>query len=138
MTATTARPAVADAARTAAVVGWAAAGHLWRHLRGRLGGAVAASLKLWLLLLLAGVGLVVAVVVLPVIAIVFAMAAGVSHGMALDVPAPAEAAGPPLAAGQLACPVPGSVLTQPFGPSELPGEPAMFGYPHFHTGLDLA
>jgi murein DD-endopeptidase MepM/ murein hydrolase activator NlpD len=30
------------------------------------------------------------------------------------------------------------VLTQLFGPSDLPGEPAYFGYPHFHLGLDLA
>jgi murein DD-endopeptidase MepM/ murein hydrolase activator NlpD len=34
--------------------------------------------------------------------------------------------------------VSGSTLTQPFGPSELPGEPAVFGFAHFHTGVDLA
>lgn len=29
-------------------------------------------------------------------------------------------------------------ISQPFGPSSLPGEPAMFGYAHFHTGIDIA
>ncbi len=28
-------------------------------------------------------------------------------------------------------------VTQGFGPSELLGEPAVFGFPHFHTGIDL-
>jgi murein DD-endopeptidase MepM/ murein hydrolase activator NlpD len=35
-------------------------------------------------------------------------------------------------------PIQGAVLTQGFGPSDLWLEPAMFGFPHFHTGLDLA
>jgi murein DD-endopeptidase MepM/ murein hydrolase activator NlpD len=34
------------------------------------------------------------------------------------------------------CPHP--PVTQPFGPSDLAGEPAVFGFPHFHTGIDLA
>jgi murein DD-endopeptidase MepM/ murein hydrolase activator NlpD len=34
------------------------------------------------------------------------------------------------------CPHP--PVTQPFGPSQLPGEPAVFGFAHFHTGIDLA
>ncbi|HEY4026801.1 MAG TPA: M23 family metallopeptidase, partial [Candidatus Dormibacteraeota bacterium] len=79
---------------------------------------------------------VVTVVVLPVLVIVFAMSAGISHGLRLESPAAAPP-GPPLAPGELACPLPGSYLTQPFGPSELPGEPATFGYAHFHTGVDL-
>lgn len=29
-------------------------------------------------------------------------------------------------------------ISQPFGPSTLPGEPAYAGYAHFHTGIDLA
>jgi murein DD-endopeptidase MepM/ murein hydrolase activator NlpD len=29
-------------------------------------------------------------------------------------------------------------ITQPFGPSSYPFEPAFGGYPHFHTGIDLA
>jgi murein DD-endopeptidase MepM/ murein hydrolase activator NlpD len=37
-----------------------------------------------------------------------------------------------------AWPIQGAVLTQGFGPSTLSIEPAMFGFPHFHTGLDLA
>ena len=37
-----------------------------------------------------------------------------------------------------AWPIQGAVLTQGFGPSTLALEPAMFGFPHFHTGLDLA
>lgn len=35
-------------------------------------------------------------------------------------------------------PIQGGVLTQGFGPSVLWLEPAMFGFAHFHTGLDLA
>jgi len=29
-------------------------------------------------------------------------------------------------------------VTQPFGPTDVAGEPALFGFPHFHTGIDLA
>src|SRR2546430_3632727 len=32
----------------------------------------------------------------------------------------------------------GAVLTQGFGPTDFGLEPAAFGFPHFHTGLDLA
>jgi murein DD-endopeptidase MepM/ murein hydrolase activator NlpD len=39
---------------------------------------------------------------------------------------------------QFAMPVAGAVLTQPFGPSPYAFEPAYGGYPHFHTGVDLA
>jgi murein DD-endopeptidase MepM/ murein hydrolase activator NlpD len=103
----------------------------------RIVGALFSSLKLWSIVLLTGVGLLVFAVAAPVLLIVFAMDVGVSHGLRLDVPALAAQPGPPLAPGELACPVPGAVVTQPFGPSDLPGEPAMFGYPHFHTGVDL-
>ncbi len=53
----------------------------------------------------------------------------------------------PLAAGgaptevQLGNPLEGCAhppVTQPFGPTDLLGEPALFGFPHFHTGIDLA
>jgi murein DD-endopeptidase MepM/ murein hydrolase activator NlpD len=37
-----------------------------------------------------------------------------------------------------AYPIQGAVLTQGFGPTTLAIEPPMFGFPHFHTGLDLA
>jgi murein DD-endopeptidase MepM/ murein hydrolase activator NlpD len=40
--------------------------------------------------------------------------------------------------GDLLCPVPGAVVTQGFGPSSLLGEPALFGFAHFHAGVDLA
>ena len=35
-------------------------------------------------------------------------------------------------------PVAGAVMTQPFGPSPYKFEPPYGGYPHFHTGVDLA
>ena len=35
-------------------------------------------------------------------------------------------------------PVPGSEITQYWGPCGYPFEPSWFGYPHFHTGIDLA
>ena len=35
-------------------------------------------------------------------------------------------------------PVPGSTITQPFGPSAYDFEPPFGQYPHFHTGIDLA
>jgi murein DD-endopeptidase MepM/ murein hydrolase activator NlpD len=35
-------------------------------------------------------------------------------------------------------PIQGAVLTQGFGPTDLALEPSVFGFPHFHTGLDLA
>lgn len=37
-----------------------------------------------------------------------------------------------------AWPAPGSIISQPFGPSPYTFEPPFDGYPHFHTGLDLA
>jgi murein DD-endopeptidase MepM/ murein hydrolase activator NlpD len=46
-----------------------------------------------------------------------------------------SSAAPP---GRLAMPLPGAVLTQPFGPTTLWFEPPYQGYPHFHTGIDLA
>ena len=38
----------------------------------------------------------------------------------------------------LVWPEPGSVISQPFGPSDLVLEPSYGGYAHFHTGVDLA
>ena len=32
----------------------------------------------------------------------------------------------------------GPVVTQGYGPSDLAGEPTLFGFAHFHTGIDLA
>jgi murein DD-endopeptidase MepM/ murein hydrolase activator NlpD len=126
-----------SATAAAANLGRSAARTLFGDLRDRVVGALFSSLKLWSILLLTGVGLLLFAVAAPVLLIVFAMDVGVSHGLRLDVPALAVPPGPPLAPGELACPVPGAAVTQSFGPSELPGEPAMFGYPHFHTGIDL-
>lgn len=96
--------------------------------------AALSNLKLTLGLLLTGLGCLGTLVAVPVLLVVLAMSAGVGRGLRLDVPA---AAVPALAAGQLECPVPGASVTQPWGPSDLPGEPAVFGYAHFHTGVDL-
>ena len=38
----------------------------------------------------------------------------------------------------LVWPEPGSVISQPFGPTDLVLEPSYGGYSHFHTGVDLA
>lgn len=126
-----------NATATAASVGRSAFRTLFGEFKDRVVGALFSSLKLWSILLLTGAGLLLFAVATPVLLIVFAMNVGVSHGLRLDVPALAAPPGPPLAPGELACPVAGAVVTQLFGPSELPGEPAMFGYPHFHTGIDL-
>jgi murein DD-endopeptidase MepM/ murein hydrolase activator NlpD len=126
------------ALKTAATAGRSAARTLAGDFKDRVVGAAFSSFKLWSILLLTGVGFLLALVAAPVLLIVFAIEAGVSHGIPLDVPALAAQPGAPLAPGELACPVPGAVVTQPFGPSELEGEPAIFGYAHFHTGIDLA
>jgi murein DD-endopeptidase MepM/ murein hydrolase activator NlpD len=59
------------------------------------------------------------------------------HSFGVALPAVNGHAVPPLM-GPAGCPVPGAVETQPFGPSSYPFEPPGFGYPHFHTGVDLA
>lgn len=40
--------------------------------------------------------------------------------------------------GSFANPLPGAVLTQPFGPTTLPFEPPYAGFAHFHTGIDVS
>jgi len=130
--------AVGGVVRAAGALGRSTLGALGGGVRERVLGIAFSNCKLVLALLLTGAGLLVAMVVLPVLLIVFAVSAGVSRGLPLAVPAVAAPPGPPLAPGELACPVPGAVVTQPFGPSQLSGEPAMFGYAHFHTGVDLA
>ena len=129
---------VGGVVRAAGALGRSTLGALGGGVRERVVGIAFSNTKLVLALLLTGAGLLVAMVVLPVLLIVFAVSAGVSRGLPLAVPAVAAPPGPPLAPGELACPVPGAVVTQPFGPSQLSGEPAMFGYAHFHTGVDLA
>ena len=55
---------------------------------------------------------------------------GLPAGTGLDAQHPASV--------RFIWPVPGSTLSQPFGPSPYPFEPPLGTYPHFHTGLDLA
>jgi murein DD-endopeptidase MepM/ murein hydrolase activator NlpD len=57
---------------------------------------------------------------------------------AIPAPTATTVARPPSSGAPLAWPIQGAVLTQGFGPSTLWLEPAMFGFAHFHTGLDLA
>jgi murein DD-endopeptidase MepM/ murein hydrolase activator NlpD len=131
---------VSRAAGTAGALGRAALGGLGAlggQLRDRAPGAALANLKLSLAVLLTGLGLVLFGAAVPVLVVVFAMDVSLTHGIPIGDPNPLPP-GPPLAPGELLCPLPGAVETQPFGPSDLPGEPAMFGYPHFHTGIDLA
>jgi murein DD-endopeptidase MepM/ murein hydrolase activator NlpD len=128
---------LSGAVRTAGAVGRVALRALAGQFRDRVAGAATANLRLTLAVLLTGVGFVAAAVALPVLAVAFALSVGVSHGLSIATPVEVPP-GSPLTLGQLACPVPGAVTTQPFGPSQLPGEPALFGFPHFHAGIDLA
>jgi murein DD-endopeptidase MepM/ murein hydrolase activator NlpD len=45
---------------------------------------------------------------------------------------------PPPGQSRFIWPVPGSEISQYWGPCGYPFEPPYFGYPHFHTGIDLA
>jgi murein DD-endopeptidase MepM/ murein hydrolase activator NlpD len=56
------------------------------------------------------------------------------HLGGLPTPAPSQ----PTGAYRFDWPAPGSFISQWFGPSTIPQEPAMFGIAHFHTGIDLA
>jgi murein DD-endopeptidase MepM/ murein hydrolase activator NlpD len=125
------------AVQTAGALGRAALRAVGGQVREKVAGAALSNLKLTLAILFTGLGFVLSAVALPVLMIVFAMNAGVTNGLPIDAPV-TGVPGPPLAPGELACPVPHAVLTQPFGPSDLTGEPRMFGYAHFHTGVDLA
>jgi murein DD-endopeptidase MepM/ murein hydrolase activator NlpD len=133
-------PPVNRALDTAGALGRAALGGLGAmagRLRDEVPGAAFTNLRLSVAVLLTGVGLVAAAAAVPVVLIVFALDAGLTNGLPIGGPG-SFPPGPPLAPGELLCPLPGAVETQPFGPSDLSGEPAMFGYPHFHTGIDLA
>jgi murein DD-endopeptidase MepM/ murein hydrolase activator NlpD len=126
-----------EAAKTAVAVGRAAMRAFWPGFSRSALASASANLKLSLFLLLGGLFAIVAIISLPVLLVVFTLTIGFSHGLPFSTPAQASVSGPPLAPGQLACPVPGAPVTQPFGPSDLLGEPAMFGFLHFHTGVDL-
>lgn len=78
-----------------------------------------------LILIVAPVGLVVVVFL--------ALAGAFSNGVVVT-----GYAGTAVALGSIGCPVVGAVVTQGFGPTSAQFEPPGFGYPHFHTGIDLA
>jgi murein DD-endopeptidase MepM/ murein hydrolase activator NlpD len=96
------------------------------------------NLRLLLAALFIGTAITAGLLVAPILLVALTLSAGLSASLPVAGAGITGAPGPPLAPGMLACPVPGSVLTQPFGPSSLSGEPALFGYPHFHAGVDLA
>jgi murein DD-endopeptidase MepM/ murein hydrolase activator NlpD len=59
-------------------------------------------------------------------------------GAGLALAAHTLPAGTSLAGLTLSWPIKGARITQAFGPSGLALEPPFAGYPHFHTGIDLA
>lgn len=95
------------------------------------------NLQLLLALLASATVAAAGLLLLPIVIVMMLLSFGLRAGVPLTAQV-GSVPGPALAPGLLACPVPGSVVTQPFGPSSLLGEPAMFGYAHFHTGIDLA
>jgi murein DD-endopeptidase MepM/ murein hydrolase activator NlpD len=99
-------------------VAWAIARRQSRSLLG----------KFWKALAVGALVLVVAPVGLVVVSFL-ALAESVSGGFH-------QATGAPQA--PMLCPVSGATITQGFGPTSALFEPAGFGYPHFHTGIDLA
>lgn len=96
------------------------------------------NLRLLLALLVTGTAATAALLIVPILLVVLTLGAGLSAALPITGNGINFVPGPPLAPGMLACPVPGSVVSQPFGPSSLSGEPALFGYAHFHAGIDLA
>jgi murein DD-endopeptidase MepM/ murein hydrolase activator NlpD len=95
------------------------------------------NLRLLIVLLATATVATVGLFLLPMLLVLLLLGTALSAGVPVSGAVP-HVPGPPLAPGLLACPVPGGVVTQPFGPSSLPGEPAMFGYAHFHAGVDLS
>src|SRR5437764_1189401 len=112
-------PAPVAAAGSAVLKGaaWAIARRQSKSLVGRFWKVIAV---ISLMLVVAPIGMVIVTFV--------ALSESISAG-------PARAVAGPLA--PMLCPVPGAVLTQGFGPTAVVLEPPGFGYPHFHTGLDL-
>jgi murein DD-endopeptidase MepM/ murein hydrolase activator NlpD len=101
-------------------------------------GLAASNLKIALAGLLVGLVGVAALVALPVLLVAITFTAAVNQGLPLAAgTGTVTLSGPPLEPGELACPVSRPVLTQAFGPTDLAGEPALFGFPHFHPGVDL-
>src|ERR1700730_8868554 len=96
------------------------------------------NLRLLLAVLVTGTAATAALLIVPILLVALTLGAGLSATLPVNGVGIGTVPGPPLAPGMLACPVPGSVVSQPFGPSSLSGEPALFGYAHFHAGIDLA
>jgi murein DD-endopeptidase MepM/ murein hydrolase activator NlpD len=59
-------------------------------------------------------------------------------GQDAQQPGPQAEAGSAGENAQFAWPIRDGVVTQRFGPTAVPLEPALYGFDHFHTGLDLA
>src|SRR5216684_2677499 len=116
-----AAPVVAAAAAVVKQLAWTLARRQGSKLLRKFWKAIAVSA---LILIVAPIGLIVVGFL--------AVASQVSGGGAFVT---GYAGGVP---GFIACPVVGAVVTQGFGPTSAPFEPPGFGYPHFHTGIDLA
>jgi murein DD-endopeptidase MepM/ murein hydrolase activator NlpD len=120
------------------MVGRAAAGAAVGVGRRKASRLAMKNLRLLLAVLVTGTAVTAALFVVPILLVVLTLGAGLNATLPVTGTGIAGVTGPPLAPGMLACPVPGSVVSQPFGPSSLSGEPALFGYSHFHAGIDLA
>jgi len=124
--------------RAMGMVGKAALGAAASLGRRRASRLAMKNLRLLLVVLATGTAATAALFVVPILLVVLTLSAGLSATLPVNGIGIGNVPGPPLAPGMLACPVPGSVVSQPFGPSSLSGEPALFGYAHFHAGIDLA
>src|SRR3989440_8665130 len=121
-----------------AMLGRAAAGAGVGVARRRTLQLAGRNLRLLIVLLAMGTAFTAVLFILPILLVAMTLGVGLSSNLPVSSQYVTGLPGTPLAAGVLACPVPGSVGTQPFCPSSLAGEPALFGYAHFHAGVDLA
>jgi murein DD-endopeptidase MepM/ murein hydrolase activator NlpD len=112
-----AAPVTAAAGAALKQAAWAVARRQSRSLIGRVWKAL---VVISLMLVLAPAGLIV----VSMLALSQSMTVGFRPGSSVDLP--------------MICPVPGAPITQGFGPTPVALEPPGFGYPHFHTGIDLA
>ena len=124
--------------RAMGMVGRAAAGAAAGVGRRQASRLAMKNLRLLLAVLVTGTAATAALLIVPILLVALTLGAGLSAALPVTGAGIGFVPGPALAPGMLACPVPGSVVSQPFGPSSLSGEPALFGYAHFHAGIDLA
>jgi murein DD-endopeptidase MepM/ murein hydrolase activator NlpD len=99
-------------------------------------GLTVSNTKILLGFILVNLLLMIGLISAPVMAVVFGLGTALKAGVPLttaDRTAEAAVLGP----GLFLCPVQHPVITQPFGPTSLGGEPIVNGSP-FHTGIDLA